>query len=109
VFLKNQNAICPRFGNGFLVYKDAARSNLMKAGNQMEQGRLAATRRANDAEKLTFPNVEVDAVESKQALVSLRLVAQGYVFESKLGDVGGRGAQWQNVRDIFVASTAARR
>jgi len=53
---------------------------VMQAGNQMQEGGLAASRRSDNAEKLAGLDLEIDVVESEQGFTGLSTVAEANVL-----------------------------
>jgi hypothetical protein len=63
VLLEHHAAIGPRFGDALVPYQDLARGGMRKPGNRIQQGRLAAARRAEQADELAAVDVQVDVLE----------------------------------------------
>jgi hypothetical protein len=61
----------------------------VQASDQVEQGGLAASGRADDADKLPGLDLQVDVVESEKPFTRLRAVAQADFAEADFGSISG--------------------
>src|SRR4030088_3057932 len=86
--LKNQNAVGAGTMDRLTVDKHLAGSGLVQADNQMQQCRLAAAGRPDDAEKLSCFHLQIDVVESQQSFAALGSITQTNIAESDLGNIG---------------------
>ena len=76
VLLEDQDAVGARALNGIAIHQDLAGGWSLQAGNQVQQSGFAAAGGADNAEKFSRANVEIDAVESLQPLARLRAITK---------------------------------
>ena len=69
IFLEHDAAVRPRRPDRLAVEPQVAARRLLEAGDDVEQGGLSATARAEDGEELVVGDVEIDAVERDDFLL----------------------------------------
>ena len=80
--LEHHTALQARAGHFPTIHEDKALGRFFKSGEDIEDGGLAASRMADDADKLTLGDAEVHALEDGQRLAaSLRREALGESFD----------------------------
>ena len=87
VFLEDQDAVGARALHGFAVDQDLAGSLRVQARDQMQQRGLAATGGTDDADELSGAHLQIDVVESEQALAALRAITEADFAEADLGNL----------------------
>ncbi len=63
MLLEHQRTSRARLGDRLFIGKHAARTGLLQPGNQMQQGRLAATRRSNQSHQFTLGELTAEALD----------------------------------------------
>ncbi len=63
MLLEHQRTSRARLGDRLFVSKHLARTGLLQPGNQMQQGRLAATRRSNQSHQFTLGELTAEALD----------------------------------------------
>ena len=84
--LENQDPVSARPVYRLAVNQDTARRGLLQPGNQMQQRGLAASRRADNAEKLAGFDLQVDSVKRQQSR-SVGLVLQRNILQRNFGSL----------------------
>ena len=109
VLLEDEDAVGARTFDRLAVDQNLAGGLRLQPGDQMQQRGLAATRGADDADELSSLHLQVDVVESQQALAALRAIAQADFAEADLGNSGGDIAHRTVDRDrTHLAAGSAR-
>jgi hypothetical protein len=87
MILEDEDAIGPRTLDWLSVNQNPAGGLGLQSRNQVEQGGLAATGRADNADELAGLNLKVDVIKSQQVLTLLRAIAEANFAEAHLGSL----------------------
>ena len=94
MFLKDENAIGARTLNRAAIDQNLSRSLGVQSSHEVQQGGLAAAGWADDAQKFSGRDLEIDVVEREQAFAALRAIAERDVMQADLGNSKARRSVW---------------